>query len=58
MTYTVKPGDNLFNIAKWFHQHGYGDLYERNKALIGDDPNLTFPGQKITISATGMSFSG
>jgi nucleoid-associated protein YgaU len=58
LTYTIKPGDNLWNIAIWFHLHGYGDLYERNKAVIGDYPNLIFPGQTITISSGGMTVGG
>lgn len=58
ITYTVKKGDNLSVIAAWFKLHGYGDLYERNRAVIGDDPDLIFPGQQITISARGMTVSG
>ncbi len=58
ITYVVKKGDNLTVIAKWFKQHGYSSLYERNKAVIGDDPNLIFPGQKITVSTSGMSLGG
>ncbi|MGI8761912.1 MAG: LysM peptidoglycan-binding domain-containing protein [Jatrophihabitantaceae bacterium] len=55
ITYTVKKGDNLTVIAAWFHLHGYGGLYERNKAVLGDNPNLIFPGQRITISSSGMT---
>ena len=54
LTYIVKPGDTLFTIAAWFHQHGYGGLYEKNKAVLGGDPDLIRPGQRITLSATGM----
>ena len=57
ITYTVKRGDNLTAIAKWFHMHGYGSLYETNKSVIGKDPNLIHPGQKITISSRGMTVS-
>jgi len=57
ITYTVKEGDNLTVIAAWFKLHGYGDLYERNRAVIGDDPDLIFPGQQITISSRGMTVS-
>jgi len=32
------PGDNLSKIAWWFHTHGYGALYEANKAVLGDKP--------------------
>ncbi len=50
-TYTVKKGDSLSKIAKQY----YGDpmkytvIYEANKALIGDNPNLIHPGQVLTI---------
>jgi nucleoid-associated protein YgaU len=49
--YTVKKGDNLSKIAK---QH-LGDanawrrIYEANRAVIGDDPDKIFPGQKLTL---------
>ncbi len=55
ITYTVAPGDNLSTIAWWFHTHGYGGLYEANKAVLGDDPNLIHPGQQITITNNGMT---
>ena len=55
LTYVVRRGDNLTVIAKWFHLHGYGSLYERNRAVIGNDPNLIFPGQHITVSSAGMT---
>ncbi|MDQ2796908.1 MAG: hypothetical protein M3Y06_07080 [Actinomycetota bacterium] len=45
-------------ISQWFKLHGYGSLYERNKAVIGDNPNLIFPGQKITISGGKMTVGG
>ncbi|MEO9138859.1 MAG: LysM peptidoglycan-binding domain-containing protein [Jatrophihabitans sp.] len=49
LTYTVQRGDNLYVIARWFALHGYGDLYKQNKAVIGANPDLIHPGQKITI---------
>lgn len=52
--YTVKPGDTLSEIAAWFGLHGYDGLYERNRQVIGDDPDLIHPGQRFTISSTGM----
>lgn len=50
-TYTVVPGDSLWKIAatlcgdplKW------KDIYAANRAVIGPDPNLIFPGQVLTI---------
>lgn len=50
-TYTVKAGDSLSKIAKAV----YGDakkwkqIYEANKAVIGNNPDLIKPGQVLTI---------
>jgi nucleoid-associated protein YgaU len=55
ITYTVKPGDTLFVIAEWFQAHGYGAIYNANKAVIGANPNLIFPGQHITIAGGSLS---
>lgn len=54
VTYTVKRGDTLSGIAAWFNLHGYGVLYAANKSVIGTDPNLIFPGERITISKSGV----
>lgn len=49
--YTVKSGDSLSKIAK---AH-YGDamkwkaLYEANKGLIGENPDMIQPGQELTL---------
>lgn len=47
-TQTVKSGDSLSKIAA---QHGisWQELYEANKGVIGDDPNLILPGQQLVI---------
>ena len=50
-TYTVVSGDCLWNIAKRFYGKG-GDwpkIYDANKAIIGGNPNLIYPGQVFTI---------
>lgn len=52
-TYTVKKGDCLWNIAR--KPSIYGDatkwrrIYNANKKLIGKNPNLIYPGQKLVI---------
>lgn len=51
-TYTVKPGDCLWNIAKMFLGNGsrYKEIYELNKDVIGtSNPNLIFAGQVLKI---------
>lgn len=50
-TYTVKKGDYLILIAKKV----YGDsskwrqIYNANRNVIGKNPNLIYPGQKLVI---------
>lgn len=50
-TYTVKSGDSLSKIAA---KYGitWQQLYEANKAVIGDNPNLIYAGQTYTIPGT------
>jgi LysM repeat protein len=49
--YIVKPGDNLWDIAK--HQLGdgnkWGDLFKANEGVIGDNPRLILPGQELSM---------
>lgn len=48
--YTVRPGDYLSKIAA---QAGLGrnwqELYKQNIGVVGDNPNLIYPGQKLKI---------
>ena len=46
--YTVKSGDTLSAIGQ---QHGvaWREIYEANKDVIGDNPDLIKPGQKLRI---------
>lgn len=49
--YTVKKGDYLWKIAQI--QYGSGDqwrkIYEANIDVIGPNPNLIYPGQRLVI---------
>lgn len=55
--YTVRRGDNLTIIARWFHQRGYSPLYDWNKSVIGRNPDLIHPGQVIIVSLKGDMMS-
>ncbi|MCB5907577.1 transglycosylase family protein [Streptomyces pinistramenti] len=46
--YTVKAGDTLAKIAK-AHGTNWKSVYANNKSVIGGNPNLIFPGQKLSI---------
>ncbi|HWS86763.1 MAG TPA: LysM peptidoglycan-binding domain-containing protein [Pyrinomonadaceae bacterium] len=47
-TYTVESGDTLSAIGQ---RHGvaWREIYEANKDVIGDNPDLIKPGQKLRI---------
>ncbi|MGG1314031.1 LysM peptidoglycan-binding domain-containing protein [Cohnella laeviribosi] len=49
--YTVAAGDTLSGIAKreLGSSSKWSAIYEKNKALIGSDPNRIFPGQKLVM---------
>lgn len=56
--YTVKPGDNLTSIASRLHtQYNWSgtvaqnaaNLYSTNRNVIGSNPNLIIPGQKLKV---------
>ena len=53
ITYTVRPGDNLTVIATWFHQHGYQPIYDWNRTVIGQNPDLIKPGQVFIVAIQG-----
>lgn len=50
-TYVVKEGDSLYKIAKMFLGNGarFQEIYDKNKTVIGSNPNKIYPGQKLVI---------
>jgi len=50
-TYTVKPGDTLWAIAKRILGDGsrWQEIYNANVSVIGKNPNLIYPGQVLRI---------
>ncbi|OAT81140.1 LysM peptidoglycan-binding domain-containing protein [Desulfotomaculum copahuensis] len=51
--YVVKPGDSLWKIAKLQLGNGsrWQDIYANNKRVIGPNPNLIYPGQRLVMPA-------
>ncbi|MFD7032545.1 transglycosylase family protein [Streptomyces sp. NPDC059917] len=51
--YVVAPGDSLSAIARGQHvEGGWQALYETNRATVGNDPDMIFPGQRLTLRVT------
>ena len=51
-TYVVRAGDDLSDIAAYFHvRGGWQTLYADNRQVVGADPDLIFPGQLLQIPA-------
>jgi len=49
-TYVVKAGDSLSAIAEGQSVNGgWEALYERNRPVVGADPNLILPGQQLAL---------
>ncbi|MBQ1092013.1 transglycosylase family protein [Streptomyces sp. B93] len=46
--YTVRAGDTLSGIAAR-HGTGWQRLYAANRAVIGDDPDVIVPGQRLEL---------
>ncbi|WP_455351376.1 transglycosylase family protein [Streptomyces sp. SYSU K217416] len=48
--YTVRPGDNLWDIAdKQNVAGGWSAIYEANEQVIGVEPDLILPGQSLDL---------
>ncbi|WP_406297874.1 transglycosylase family protein [Embleya sp. NBC_00888] len=49
-SYVVVTGDTLSKIANAAHvPGGWPKLYEANKSVVGENPDLIFPGQKLAV---------
>ncbi|WSY16314.1 LysM peptidoglycan-binding domain-containing M23 family metallopeptidase [Embleya sp. NBC_00896] len=49
-------GDTLFKIADAAHvPGGWPKLYEANKSVVGGNPDLIFPGQKLSVSGSAAT---
>lgn len=50
-TYTVKPGDSLYQIARRYttEREGWLHLWTRNSRIIGRNPDLIHPDQVLFI---------
>jgi len=50
-TYTVVKGDKLWTISKRFLGSGssWTEIYTKNRSVIGPNPNLIYPGQKLVL---------
>ncbi|MEE1938542.1 transglycosylase family protein [Streptomyces sp. TRM 70361] len=46
--YLVQPGDSLVRIAQQ-HELSWSELYESNKDVLGENPDLIVPGQGIEL---------
>lgn len=59
-TYTVQPGDNLWNISRDHLGSGadWGQIYHANQDIIGSNPSLIHPGQELSIPGTSDPSGG
>ncbi|WP_030923646.1 transglycosylase family protein [Streptomyces sp. NRRL B-24720] len=58
-SYTVARGDSLSGIAATEHvQGGWQRLYTANRKVVGDDPDLIFPGQRLTLDVSHTPQAG
>src|SRR5215217_8061479 len=59
--YQVSEGETLSGIALWWFGSGGEPLFHRiwlaNRRVIGEDPNLIFPGQWLTLPFYGFPYS-
>lgn len=50
-SHTVKKGDSLWAIAQEVYKDGsqWRRIYDANKSVVGKNPDLIYPGQKLVI---------
>lgn len=54
--YTVKSGDTLSGISvNQLHTTNWKPLYEANKDVVGGNPDLIFPGQKLDMPTAKLA---
>ncbi|OEV02676.1 transglycosylase family protein [Streptomyces oceani] len=54
--YTVTSGDTLFKIAKAHGvEGGWEQVYDDNREVVGDNPNLIYPDQQLSLSGSGQA---
>lgn len=53
-TYEVKKGDWLAKIGKKYGRT-WQKLYQANKAVVGENPDIIYPGQKLEIPASAKA---
>lgn len=52
--YEVRSGDNLSSIAAAHEvEGGWQRLYDRNRQVVGGNPDLILPGQRLALSPAG-----
>lgn len=56
VTYVVQKGDTLWSIAttQLGDPQQWATIYGQNASVVGDDPNLIFPGQVLTITKVSV----
>ena len=56
VTYVVQKGDTLWSVATQLlgDPNAWGTIYGQNVEIIGDDPDLIFPGQVLTITKVSV----
>jgi murein DD-endopeptidase MepM/ murein hydrolase activator NlpD len=57
--YTVASGDTLFTIARVHGvEGGWVRLYEDNRGVVGGDPDLILPGQRLSLRGGAIPDTG